>query len=140
MKGKVSVWNPWILIPAGVIVAVVGLVFYLMEVSRKRRYTGQTTAEILSVKQSSHYSNGRTTHLYTPTVAYTIDGNRYEGKGQANGRSDYYTEGAQIPIRYNVNKPEKCLTIPAKESKRGACIVMLIGLGIGLLGVVAMFT
>ena len=73
-------------------------------------------------------------------MVYTIDGSRYESKGQGSGRSDYYTASAQIPIRYNVNKPEKCLTIPEKDSKRGACITMLIGLGIGLLGAIAMFT
>ena len=140
MKRGISLWNPWILIPAGVIVLLIGFIFFLMEISRKKRYTGQATAEILSVRRSNHHSNGVTRHIYTPTVAYTIDGNRYETKGQGSGKSDFYTEGAQIPIRYNVGKPEKCLTIPAKDSKRGACITMLVGLGVGLLGVIAMLT
>ena len=140
MRTKANLWNPVILIPAGVIVAIVGLVFWLQAASRKKRYTGEATAEILSVKRSSHYSNGVTRHVYTPTVAYTVDGNRYEVKGQGSGQSDYYLEGAQIAVRYNPQKPDKCLTITAQESQRGANITMLIGAGIVLLGVIAMLT
>ena len=55
MKAKVSLWNPWILIPAGVITLLTGLIFYLIELSRRKRYTGEATAEILEVKHSSYY-------------------------------------------------------------------------------------
>ena len=73
-------------------------------------------------------------------MAYVVDGNRYEVKGQSTGKSDYYVEGAELTVRYNPDKPDKCVTIPFQDSQRGANITMLIGAGIALLGVIALLT
>lgn len=133
MKGMNKFWNPFVLFGAAILVGIVGLVYLLKSVGQKKNYTAKTTARILTVNKRSHRSNGVTRTIYTPTVEYVIDGTRYEAKGQGNGMDDAYQKGAEITIFYNPNKPEKCLTIAAKDTRKGALITL------GIAGVLAVF-
>ena len=140
MKGINKLWNPFVLFSAAIIVGIVGIVYLLKSISQKNRYTAKTTARILSVVKRTHRSNGVTRKIYYPTVEYLVDGTRYEAKGQGSGIRDHYIEGAEIEILYNPNKPEKCLTVEAKDTRKAALITIGIALILAVLGAICVLT
>lgn len=138
MKGGVSVWNPWVLIPVGILTALFGVWIRLRDIIRGKRYKGRAEGRILSVKKIRRKNgSGNNPHLYVPQVEYTVDGVRYEVEGQGYTRDDFYVEGADLPIFYQLDRPEKCLTVPPDDSKGLVRVFFYVGLGLALLGVLA---
>lgn len=138
MKGGASLWNPWVLIPVGILTALIGVWIRLRDIVRGKRYKGRVEGRILSVKKiRKSDGNGGSRHLYVPLVEYTVDGTRYEVEGQAYTRGDFYVEGADLPIFYRLERPEKCLTVPPDDSKGAMRIFLYAGLVLSLLGVLA---
>ena len=138
MKGGASIWNPWVLIPAGVLTLLFGVWIRVRDIVRGKRYKGRVEGRILSVKKIRKIGgSGGSRHLYIPLVEYIVDGMRYEVEGQAYTREDFYVLGAELPIFYRLEKPEKCLTVPPDDSKELLRIFFYAGLGLALLGALA---
>ena len=114
----------------GAAVLATGLCRFLAACIRRGRAKAQTTAEIVSVSEStavrSMFNAAREEEKrYLPLLRYTVDGRQYETYGQTSKREEGYVTADILPIRYRPEKPEKIVSLDAKE-ERGDWIAALV--------------
>ena len=106
----------------GAAVLLTGVCRTLAAWMRRAKAKAQTTATVVSVSETtavrSMFNAAREDEKrYLPKLRYTVDGRTYETYGQTSKREEGYDVGDELPIRYRPERPEKIVSLEAKEER-----------------------
>ena len=141
------------IIAAGIIFAIIGLVVLVMTVLKKSRCTAITTGKVVEISRelgvNSQYNgnpinnmnqqyNGfggqREINLY-PIFEYTIGENKYVKKSKSS--SYRYHVGQDVTVHYNPENPDESYINGTFTSMIGGVIFMIIGIIIAVVSAIA---
>lgn len=136
------------IILVGLVIVLIGFLFFKKHKDLKRVCTMQTTGKVIDMRREEKVSTEtdsdghtrKTTSInYFPKFQYLVDGKTFEKESTVGTNRPRFTKGQDINVMFNPSNSEQFYVVEDKEAGRFGIYFMIFGAVILIIGIVTIF-